>query len=195
LTGNEPNWSALINACLKHPTDAAVLTQFFETILPYLRAALLSMFSRDVALVEDALQNACLKYLAIFKEKRNRPLTMGYFVVIARHSLIDELRRRKGHVPLDEIAENDLPTVPSGPDDRGVKTMLMQHALMQMDSRCQFILQSYYINEMDARTLASQLHVAPDSVHMVIKRCRDRLKSLLSKSESLLSLASTKRQI
>lgn len=190
---NEPNWSALIDACRKHPRDEAVLTPFFETILPYLRAALLSVFSRDVGLVEDALQNACLKYLEIFTEKRDRPLSVGYFFVIARHSLIDELRRRKGHLPIDEVAERDLVAVPSANNDSSVKTLLVQHALMQMDSRCQFILQSYYINETDSRTLASQLQVAPDSVHMIIKRCRDRLKSLLSKSEGLLSLASTKR--
>jgi len=183
LSQNEPDWACLIRDCFNHPNDEAILTRFFHESLPYIRAALLAVYSRDVSVVEDALQDACLKYLAIFKKKPEGDFSIGYFIVVARHCLIDELRRRKGHLPLDDMTEAELPATNSSLDSY-FRMLMVQHALFKMDPRCQFVLQSYYINETDPKILASWLAIGQDSIHMVIKRCRDRLRTIISEAEA-----------
>lgn len=177
----ESHWDGLIRDCFLHPRDERPLTRFFDEFSPYLRAILVSTFSRDLSIVEDALQSAFVKFLIIFRSEQKVPLHIGYFVVIAKNCLIDELRRRKGYVSLDEVAETELPNIPA-PEMNApeIRMMLLQNALLQMDARCRFILESYYVNEVDAHTLATELRISPDSVYMAIKRCRDKLRGILS---------------
>lgn len=182
MQGPEPNWDALIRDCLEHPRDEPTLTRFFQALLPYLSAALLATYSRDHETVQDALQSAFLKYIDIFRKGgKSSPPTLGYFVVVAKNCLIDELRRRKGQIPIDEVAESELPAF-TPPDlvDRADRMLLLQSGMMRLDSRCQFILESYYIEEMDSVQLAHSLGIASESVHMTIKRCRDRLRTVLT---------------
>jgi len=177
----EPNWDALIRDCFRHPKDEATLGRFFEALLPYLTAALLATYTGDREVVRDALQSAFLKYINIFRKVENRDLALGYFVVVAKNCLIDELRRRKGEVPIDEVAENELPFVQaSSEDDREARMALLQYAMLQLDPRCQYVLESYYINEMNTAKLAERLSIAPESVPMVTKRCRERLRQILA---------------
>jgi RNA polymerase sigma factor (sigma-70 family) len=127
------------------------------------------------------LQSAFLKYINFFRKAENRDLAIGYFVVVAKNCLIDELRRRKGEVPIDEVAENELPFVQaSSEDDREARMTLLQYAMLQLDPRCQYVLESYYINQMSTEKLAERLSVAPESVPMVTKRCRERLRQILA---------------
>jgi DNA-directed RNA polymerase specialized sigma24 family protein len=58
--------------------------------------------------------------------------------------------------------------------------LLLQHAVTLLDPRCQFIIESYYIDEVDSGRIARWLKIGPDSVHMAIKRCRDRLRTVLA---------------
>ena len=177
----EPNWDALIRDCFRHPKDEATLGRFFEALLPYLTAALLATYTGDREIVRDALQSAFLKYINIFRKVETRDLALGYFVVVAKNCLIDELRRRKGEVPIDEVAENELPFVQaSSEDDREARMALLQYAMLQLDPRCQYVLESYYINEMNTAKLAERLSIAPESVPMVTKRCRERLRQILA---------------
>jgi len=177
----EPNWDALIRDCFRHPKDETTLGRFFEALLPYLTAALLATYTGDREIVRDALQSAFLKYINFFRKAENRDLAIGYFVVVAKNCLIDELRRRKGEVPIDEVAENELPFVQaSSEDDREARMTLLQYAMLQLDPRCQYVLESYYINQMSTEKLAERLSVAPESVPMVTKRCRERLRQILA---------------
>ena len=181
LNDAEPDWHALIRACFENPQNNATLMRFFQAILPYIRAALAAIYPRDLSVIEDALQNAFLKYLDIFRRaKKPRALSVGYFVVVAKNCLVDELRRRKGQIPIDDLAESELPNLPKAdPSQREARMLLLQHGITRLDPRCQRILQTYYIEEVKAETLAAMLDIAPDSVHMAIKRCRDRLRSIL----------------
>lgn len=178
----EPDWDALIEDCFKRPDDNSRLTRFFESILPYLRAALTATYSRDAGIVQDALQSAFVKYIEIFRKgKKSAKLRLGYFIVVAKNCLIDELRRQKGQVPIDELAELEIPLErTSDVQEREDRMLFLQYAMTRLDPRCQSILESYYIDEIDAPTLASRLGIADDSVHMAIKRCRDRLRSIVS---------------
>ena len=183
----EPNWPALIRDCFAHPTDHDRLSRFFQQLYPYLWAALSTISSADKSMVEDALQSAFLKYMKIFSSPHKADLSVGYFVVVARNCLIDELRRHTGHVPLDEVAEADLPHEQrDDPEEQEMRRLLVLHGLSQLDQRCQFVLESYYIDEVDSQKLAKQLGVGPDSIHVVIKRRRDRLREVLTKTTETL---------
>jgi RNA polymerase sigma-70 factor (ECF subfamily) len=163
------------------PKDESTLGRFFEALLPYLTAALLATYTGDREIVRDALQSAFLKYINIFRKAETRDLAIGYFVVVAKNCLIDELRHRKGEIPIDEVAETELPSVQaSTEDDREARMTLLQYAMMQLDPRCQFVLESYYINAMKTADLAERLSIAPESVPMVTKRCRERLRQILA---------------
>jgi RNA polymerase sigma factor (sigma-70 family) len=178
----EPEWGALIEDCFKHPEDQSTLTRFFQSILPYLRGALAATYSHDPSIVQDALQSAFVKYMKIFRKgHKSGRLRLGYFIVVAKNCLIDELRRRKGQVPIDELAESELPIFQTVDiNERNERILLVQYAMTHLDARCQGILESYYIDEIDAATIASRLGLGGESVHMAIKRCRDRLRSILS---------------
>jgi len=178
----EPEWEALIEDCFRHPEDQSRLTRFFQGILPYLRAALAATYSHDPSILQDALQSAFIKYIEIFRKgHKSGKLQLGYFIVVAKNCLIDELRRRKGQVPIDELTDRELPILQrEDMNEREDRMLLLQYAMTRLDARCQAILESYYIDETDAATLASWLGLARDSVHMAIKRCRDRLRSILS---------------
>jgi len=188
LTDLEPAWDALIQDCFEHSQSTAALGRFFEAALPYLRAALTSRYYGDPTLVEDALQSAFLKFMSIFRETPKRPLNLGYFVVIAWNTLLDELRRRKGHLAIDELAESELPSIPApSRQESNLRLSLIQHAITLLHPRCRFIIESYYINEVDPKELAAWLNVAPDSVHMAVKRCRDRLRTVVQQLSSEVS--------
>jgi RNA polymerase sigma factor (sigma-70 family) len=180
LNETEPNWAELIADCFHRPHADAPLHRFLAAVLPYARAALTSR-QVDLALVDDALQSAVLKYFHIFQHTPPRPLNIGYFIVVAKNCLVDELRKRKGQVPLDELAEEVLSTAPVATEDADDRMLLVQYALARMDPRCRFILERYYIDEMNSRRLADFLRIGPDSVHMAIKRCRDRLRDELQR--------------
>lgn len=187
MTSDEPDLNALIDECFEHPADNLTLGRFFSAVLPFLKAALVATYPRDLGIVEDAIQSSLIKYLDIFRRGRKRDshgreikVTEAYFLVVARNCLIDELRRRKGRVALDEIREAEYTSIVDehAPDGEG-RMLVLNHAMLQLDRRCQYILDRYYIQELDSRTLAAKLGISPESVHMAIKRCRDRLRKLL----------------
>ena len=65
------------------------------------------------------------------------------------------------------------------PGKRTEARIIILQAMMRLERRCQFILESYYIKDMCSEDLARRLGVQPGSVHMAIKRCRDQLKKIL----------------
>ena len=173
---SEPDWPALIAACYAHPHSDDHVGRFFEALTPYLRAALASRATSDPTLIDDALQATFLKSLKLFAQTPSTPVGVGYFVVVARNCLIDELRRRRGHLRIDEIAEADLPQTAGAGAESDDRMLLIQYALTRMEPRCRFILERYYIDEVESRLLATWLQIGADSVHVAIKRCRDRLR-------------------
>jgi RNA polymerase sigma factor (sigma-70 family) len=187
LIDREPDLNALIDDCFEHPSDNLRLGRFFAAVLPFLKAALVATYPRDLSIVEDAIQSSLIKYLDIFRRGRKRDsggrdikISEAYFLVVARNCLIDEVRRRKGRVALDEVGEAEYVSIADESAlDREARMLALNHAMLQLDRRCQYILDRYYIQELDSRSLAAQLGISPESVYMAIKRCRDKLRELL----------------
>jgi RNA polymerase sigma factor (sigma-70 family) len=181
-----PQWDSLVEDCYRHPDDPSVTGALFEQLRPLLLASLAGVYPGDVAIAEDAVQNTLLKLLAMFQKGPPRKLSEGFFVVAARNSLLDELRRRKGHVAFDELVSEAPASLETDADEKAVFELRLQEVqagMARLDARCRFLLDRYYLGEVDSSALARTLGVAPDSIHMVLKRCRDRLRALLAQSD------------
>jgi RNA polymerase sigma factor (sigma-70 family) len=180
LTSAKPDFEALIEACFQHPYDEQVYQRFYVVFRPYLTAILVSMSSGDSTLVQDALQSAFFKFVQVFRTgQRPRESSVSYFVALTKNCLYDEIRHYQRHVSIDEFF--GLEFTPNQPDEEHqtqLRIAFMQ-ALMQLDRRCQFILESYYIRGMRAEELARRLKIQTRSVHMAVKRCREKLRAIL----------------
>lgn len=169
---------ARIRACFESPDDLGVLTTFDQAFRPLMMAILASL-DKDEA--EDAYQSAFVKYIQIFRSGQVPSNPEAYFVAIAKNCLIDAKRKAKRVLLIDRDLNDvghrgsDDPTAAS--DER----MALLGAIAQLDRRCQFIIEAYYVRELPSPELASRLGIAPESVHMAIKRCRDRLGAILGR--------------
>lgn len=172
----------IIQACFRNPADVNALTSFDEAFRPYLMAITVSLQPRGTRLAEDAYQSAFVKFLEIFMAGPKPGIAyVPYFVAIVKNCLIDELRRQRRHVPLDIILDEDFPGKSSLDDEERMhKRIALLQAMTHVSTRCQFLLTKYYVAETDISELARHLGIQPQSVYMLLKRCREELKNLLS---------------
>ena len=139
------------------------------------------MYRGDPSLAEDAYQTAFVKYIGIFREGPKPGIKYEpYFIVIAKNCLIDEIRRMKRNIPIDEVFydEANQPETATT-QDLDAKLFVLQ-GMMLLGRRCQFLLEGYYIAETPVPQLAKILRISPNSVYMTVKRCREELRRILS---------------
>ncbi len=177
-------FNRLLAACFSERKKDHAVEAFCVAIRPFLFVYLVKLSPYDVDLAEDALQNALLKYLSILKDKSSqRGLSLGYFVTVAKHCLIDEIRRRRRFVSLDELVEDKALLEASHAEARildfGSYEDLLLLAMEKLGARCRFVLERYYIAGIKGPQLATELEISPQSVPMTVKRCREELKEVL----------------
>jgi RNA polymerase sigma factor (sigma-70 family) len=168
-----------IESCFADPQNEGNLRRFDELFRPRVMAMLVSLYRKDVAFVEDAYQSALIKYIEIFRRGKIPGIAYdAYFVAVAKNALVDELRRNAKQVPLEEMF-----TPPSQPSElaQAEARIAFFQALSKLDRRCQFLIESYYINSMTVDQIANVLKIQVQSVPMALSRCRDALKTQLKK--------------
>ena len=136
--------------------------------------------SADPSIAEDALQAAFVKFIDIFNGSgERRILSPGYYVTIAKHCLIDEIRRRKKYVELDELLleHEAIPEAKGAVKENHEDLVLI--TMERMGQNCRFVLERYYLADIKGPQLAKEVGISPQSVPMIVKRCRDELRSLL----------------
>jgi RNA polymerase sigma factor (sigma-70 family) len=174
----------LARRCLVVGTEQAeVIDEFFKQVRPYLLIQLSRLNPLDDSTTEDALQLTFLKYVQFFRQGRvsEAMLTPAYMVTVAKHCLIDEVRRRQKYVSFDEMvdgaeAEDQVELREPG---RSEVIDLILLILDRMDPRCRYIIERYYFAEIKGPVLASELGISPQSLPMTVKRCRDELRRRL----------------
>lgn len=171
----------LLRKCFDNPTDKRRVSSFYCAFKPYLLAILAAMYPQDYAIVEDALQAAFVKFLVLFKTNRDHgQKNVGYFVVIARHCLIDEVRKRRGRIAFDQLAESEMCQGVSSDEDVMWCHVVVSAAMMHVDQKCRFVLESYYIQERDPKLIALDLGISHQSFYVTLQRCRESLRAVLS---------------
>lgn len=167
-----------IAKCFQSPSEKN-LRNLDAELRPRIYAILASLYRRSPEYVQDAYQSAFVKYLGIFRNGRPDPSINyeAYFVAIAKNCLLDELRKERKVVPLDDLA-NELATHYSSVDETEAVVELFQ-ALARLDSRCQFLLEAHYINSMPDSEVAERLKISKDSVAVLVSRCKHELLALI----------------
>lgn len=170
-----------IEMCFSDPQNESHLRRFDELFRPRVMAILVSLYRKDPAFVEDAYQSAFIKYIEIFgKGKKPGVVYDAYFVAIAKNSLLDELRRNAKEVSLEEILALPTSTRWSEPSEQEAGIAFFQ-ALASLDRRCQFLIESFYVNGMSPEELAKRLKIQSQSVPVLLSRCREALRNRLEK--------------
>jgi RNA polymerase sigma factor (sigma-70 family) len=170
-----------IELCFSDPQNESHLRRFDDLFRPLVMAILVSLYRKDPAFVEDAYQSAFIKYIEIFSRgKKHGVVYDAYFVAIAKNSLLDELRRNAKEVPLEEILASPTATRGAELDEQEAGIAFFQ-ALSSLDRRCQFLIESFYVNGMSQVELAKRLKIQVQSVPVLLSRCREALKNHLKK--------------
>ena len=171
----------LIELCYEYPNSSHHLVNFDQAFQLHIIAILVSMV-RDRSLAEDAYRSALVKFIRLFREGQ-RPVSkrayVSYFVSIAKNCLVDELRQRQRTVPLDDLlAESNVPELQVTVDmDARIAVI---KAMSLLERRCRYLLEGYYLVGFPIRDLALKLKIQENSAYVVLQRCRDELKKLLS---------------
>src|SRR5690349_24424487 len=99
-----PRIAELIEACYAAPSSERAMTALDADLRPHLMAILASRTSRDPSVCEEAYQNAFYRYILLFR-RGQRPArnVEAYFVAIAVNCLMDELRKERGFLPIDDV--------------------------------------------------------------------------------------------
>jgi len=133
-------------------------------------------------------------YAAIVKIRMYDPARASlkaWLYTIARNKVIDHLRwkQRKSEPPVDETAEvvafKDPRTEGGVADEmtesRKAQVKGLRAAMEELTEKDRALLQLYYFAGIPDAELAAPLGVQPQSIPMLRKRARDRLKAALSK--------------
>ena len=171
----------LCEACCSNPGDQHLLERFEEAFGPNARAILGTIAPRGLDLVRDAYQSAFVKFLEIFRSpydpRRNYP---AYLIAVAKNCLVDEIRRTRKYVQIDEVFEELLGSEASGADVLEGRIAVLQ-AIDGLSVRCRFLLQRYFVaGESDAE-VGPLLGLRTNSVRNTRRRCLQRLREILDR--------------
>ena len=142
--------------------------------------AILASVRRSPEFVEDAYQSAFIKYLGILRDGKKTGINYeAYFVVVAKNCLLDELRKEGKRIPLDDI-EEELLAGEHGAAEVEAGIIILE-AMSKLDRRCQFLLESHYINSLSDQEIAKRLSIEPKSVPVLVSRCKTSLLQALKR--------------
>jgi RNA polymerase sigma factor (sigma-70 family) len=171
--------SGAIENCFHNP-DEQNLRDLDEVLRPRIYAILVSLYRRSTDYVQDAYQSAFIKYLQLFQKGKNPQIDYeAYFVAVAKNCLLDELRKQRKSVPLDEL-EDELVAHYGMAEQIEAGVMLFQ-GLSLLERRCQFLLEAHYVNSMSNSEIAKRLSIDPQSVPVLVSRCKERLLDVMRK--------------
>jgi len=140
--------------------------------------AILASMHHDPSILEDTYQSAFVKFLQLFRAGPKPGIEYeAYFVAVLKNCLLDELRRGRRTIPIDEVFETALPHVDES-ETLEVRVSILL-AIMHLDQRCRYAIEGFYMRQLDVKRLAEDLKVDPGSIYMTLKRCRDQLKKVL----------------
>ena len=180
---NDEDIRQALDRCFEDPENRSNLEHLYLVLYPHLRAILASISPDYLDRVDDALQDAFLKYMAIFRQGRRVGIEyLRYFVAIAKNCLSDEHRMMgRGAALLEELEELLDPPRYGVDAARIERRILLLQGLASLEPPCRFVLERWYIAGDTADQLASVLEIQSASVYMRLKRCRDELREILAR--------------
>jgi RNA polymerase sigma-70 factor, ECF subfamily len=133
---------------------------------------------RDRALAEDITQDTYLAAARAFEDPSD--VTVGWLIQVARHRLIDHLRRQErfaGRIHL-------VPRRIDGDDaDATIDRLRITEALERIPTEHRVVLALHYIDGWSIAAIASELGRSSKSVEAVVTRARRRLRLELERTD------------
>lgn len=147
----------------------------FLRLRPYLAAYLLGAYPQERDTVEDAVQTTLLKLWTILRrEGTAKHIRTTYVAVMAKHSLLDEIRKRRSSTPFDEPSfAVEITGVPQLSEDH---RLLIIDSMFRLNARSRFVLERYYFLGERPENLCRVLGVQLDSFYVILSRARASLK-------------------
>jgi RNA polymerase sigma factor (sigma-70 family) len=177
MSPTSAEFGEILRDCFDKPEDTSRLERLDRFLRPRLLAILVAIYRRDPSPSEDAYHSAFIRYIKILKQGPKTGINYeAYFVAVAKHCLIDEIRKTSRFVPFDRLVDEELADAQFKELDKGQARLDLLQAISRLEARCRFILQSHYIEGMPTPELARRLKIHDDSVYMALKRCRDHLR-------------------
>src|SRR6266478_5560934 len=108
MSPSSAEFGEIVRDCFRQPEKPSCLERLDRFLRPRLLAILVATYRTDPSLAEDAYHSAFIRYIGIFKQGPKPGVNYeGYFVAVAKHCLIDEIRRARRFVPFDQLLEDE----------------------------------------------------------------------------------------
>lgn len=169
MSEQEVQWAGLMRAALSG--DAAAYRAFLDGVTPRLRALAargLVRAGRDRADAEDIVQETLL---AIHLKRQtwacDRPIG-PWLNAIARHKLVDALRRRGHHfdVPIDDVVE----ALAVEPPTRDIRAHEIERMLAGLKTRQRDVVRSITVDGQSISDTAARLSMTEGAVRVMLHR-------------------------
>jgi RNA polymerase sigma-70 factor, ECF subfamily len=178
--GQDCAWTPLMRAA--NAGDGAAYRRVLEGIAPVLRAQIRSLLKRtgsDVEDAEDILQETLLAiHLKRHSWRQDEPFT-PWMRAIARHKLIDALRRRGRRiaVPIEYFAE----TLAAPEEERPLSPVEADRMLSMIDGRPREVVKAVAFGGLTTQEAASRLGMSEGAVRVSLHRGISALSKALQK--------------
>ncbi len=135
----------------------------------------------DFAASEDAGQEAFLTVWRKFSELREPERLRSWLAQIARNAALGQLRRRRGHQPLDDaLALADEAPAPDEAAAGEEESALVRQSLLKLPETHRVALILYYREGQSVKAVAEALEISEDAVKQRLARGREMLRERMS---------------
>jgi RNA polymerase sigma factor (sigma-70 family) len=134
---------------------------------------------------EDMAQNVMLVLLRRYPDLKEEDLARVAYKIKAKIGLEEITRRHPSQEPEHGWGDltDDRPTPERSLIQREVAARL-EAGIARLEKRCKELIR-YRLSEMESKEIAQRLNVTIDTLFVVEKRCRDRLKKLMLGKEAV----------
>ena len=165
----ERNWAGWMRAA--NAGDEIAYRRLLEALAPFLGQVVRRGFTRwglGNCDVEDVVQETLLAIHLKRQTWNEREAIPPWVTAIARHKLIDSLRRRGRHVelPIDDF----LDVLPAEPATEGLSSRDAERLLSVLRGRQRDVIHAISIEGMSAREAAARFRISEGAVRVALHR-------------------------
>ncbi|RSM64548.1 hypothetical protein DMB66_19700 [Actinoplanes sp. ATCC 53533] len=161
--------------------DRSALGEIYDRFAPRIHSLAVRQL-RDREAAADVTQDTFVLAAQRLPSLREPDRLGPWLFAIARHQIIDHIRRERRHVVTDRIEDYDIPAEGSPGYDRvraeELRTLLTD-TRAGLDNRDRLVLELAYGEQLAGADIAAALGIGEDNAHQLLSRARQRLRTSL----------------
>ena len=166
-------------------TKEESITDLVSIYKPVIRACCRSYHLPDDR-IEDITHDVFLAAYKNLPHYRGHNKLSTWLWSIARHRIIDQIRRESTHRRIEKTMDKHLPLIeisePGALAQRKELYRVLRHAIEMLPQAWMKVVKLHYWHQEDAEQIARRMQIKPGSVRVILHRSRKRLR------EDLMSL-------